>query len=119
MRRRQARAAEHAREPRVGERMNGRTVACGFAVAFAAGLGLFVAPREAQATREYAKKEGKECAFCHISEKGSGPRTPKGREYEANGHQFGMKSWSSDGNEQKFLRASSAIVAQWYAEANR
>src|SRR5262245_1374154 len=78
-----------------------------------------VAPREALATREYAKAEGKECGYCHVSEKGSGPRNARGREYEANGHRFGVKSWSSDANEQKYLRASSAVVAQWYVEATR
>jgi hypothetical protein len=85
----------------------------------AVAVGTFVAPREALATREYAKAEGKECAYCHVSPKGSGPRNPTGQEYEANGHKFGVKSWSNAANETKFLRASSAIVAQWYAEANR
>jgi len=85
----------------------------------AVAVGTFVAPREALATREYAKAEGKECAFCHVSPKGSGPRNPTGQEYEANGHKFGVKSWSTDENRLKFLRASSAVVAQWYVEANR
>jgi hypothetical protein len=76
-------------------------------------------PGEALATKDYAKQEGKDCSYCHISDKGSGPRNAKGREYEANGHRFGVKSWSSDANEQKYLRASSAVVAQWYAEAMR
>lgn len=97
--------------------MNCRPLAWTLA-ALAAVLGAsLVAPREASAMKEYARKEGKDCAFCHISDKGSGPRNAKGREYEANGHQFGVKSWSSDANEQKFLRASSALVAQWYGEA--
>ena len=97
--------------------MSSRPLASLF-VAFAVVIaGTLVAPREANAMKEYARKEGKDCAFCHVSDKGSGPRNAKGREYEANGHQFGVKSWSSDANEQKFLRASSAIVAQWYGEA--
>jgi hypothetical protein len=99
--------------------MNPRPVLSGIAIVLAAALASFAAPREALATKEYAKKEGKDCGFCHIAEKGSGPRTAKGREYEANGHQFGVKSWTSDANEQKYLRANSAVIAQWYAEAAR
>lgn len=99
--------------------MIARSLVCAGAVLAATVIGLVASPREAQATREYAKAEGKECGYCHISDKGSGPRNEKGREYEANGHRFGVKSWSSDATEQKFLRASSAIVAQWYAEAGR
>jgi hypothetical protein len=99
--------------------MNTRKLPPAVAIVVAALCAIFASPREAAATREYAKAEGKDCAYCHISEKGSGPRTPKGREYEANGHKFGVKSWSSDANEQKYLRASSAVVAQWYAEAVR
>jgi len=96
-----------------------RPVVCVLAVALAVIVAVLVTPGEALATKEYAKKEGKDCGFCHIAEKGSGPRTAKGREYEANGHQFGVKSWTSDANEQKFLRANSAVIAQWYAEATR
>jgi hypothetical protein len=98
--------------------MTNRPVACLVAVLAAAILGV-ASPREALATKEYAKKESKDCSFCHVSEKGSGPRNAKGREYEANGYRFGVKSWSSPANEKKFLRATSAIVAQWYAEAAR
>lgn len=99
--------------------MKTRAVASALAVLCAAAFGTLVSPREALATKEYAKKEGKDCSFCHISDKGSGPRTAKGREYEANGHLFGVKSWTNDANEQKYLRASSAVIAQWYAEATR
>jgi hypothetical protein len=99
--------------------MKARPAASALAVALAATLAVFVSPREALATKEYAKKEGKDCGFCHISDKGSGPRTAKGREYEANGHLFGVKSWTNDANEQKYLRANSAVIAQWYAEASR
>jgi len=99
--------------------MTARPLACLFAALAAVAVGTLCAPREALATREYAKAEGKECAHCHVSPKGSGPRNPTGQEYEANGHKFGVKSWSSDDNRLKFLRASSAVVAQWYAEAGR
>jgi len=99
--------------------MTARPLACLFAALAAVAVGTLMAPRDAFATREYAKAEGKECAHCHVSPKGSGPRNPTGQEYEANGHKFGVKSWSSDENRLKFLRASSAVVAQWYAEAGR
>jgi hypothetical protein len=99
--------------------MRSRSVACVVAAALAATLGSLVSPRTALATRDYAKAEGKDCGYCHVSDKGSGPRNPKGREYEANGHKFGVKSWSCDANEQRFLRANSAIVTTWYAEAAR
>jgi hypothetical protein len=99
--------------------MNPRPAASVLAVVLAAALGVVVTPGEALATKEYAKKENKDCGFCHISDKGSGPRTAKGREYEANGHLFGVKSWTNDVNEQKYLRANSAVIAQWYAEATR
>ena len=100
-------------------RVKARPLACLSAVLAAVAAGTFVAPREALATREYAKAEGKECAHCHVSPKGSGPRNPTGQEYEANGHKFGVKSWSSDENRLKYLRASSAVLAQWYAEAGK
>lgn len=99
--------------------MNTRPVACAVAVLAAVVLGTLVAPRDALATREYAKAEDKECAYCHVSPKGSGPRNATGQEYEANGHRFGVKSWSSDENRRKYLRASSAVLAQWYAEAGK
>ena len=77
------------------------------------------APPVAVALPEYAEKEAKDCSHCHVNPKGAGPRNAAGREYEANGHVFGAKSWSSDENQQQFLRASSALVATWYAEAER
>ena len=74
-----------------------------------ASLLAFTAP--AKATREYARKEGKDCIHCHISDQGSGPRNERGKEYEANGHKFGVSSWSSEENKQKYLRARSALLA--------
>lgn len=90
-------------------------------LALAAGLAgaVVLDAGPAAAMQEYAKKEGKECSFCHLNPKGAGPRNAKGREYEANGHVFGAKSWTSEANEKLFLRASSAVLAQWYAEADR
>ncbi len=103
------------REPR----MNARTIAVVPLLVVAAALGVFVSPREALATREFAKKENKPCAFCHVSPRGGGPRNQTGRDYEANGYAFAVKTWSSDDNQQKYLRANSAVIAQWYAEADR
>lgn len=99
--------------------MRTRPFPCLCAVLASLALAAIASPRDALATKDYAKKEAKDCSFCHINPKGSGPRNAKGREYEANGYVFGVKSWSSDANEKKFLRATSAIVAQWYSEAAR
>jgi len=96
-----------------------RFSACALAVALAAAAALVASPREALATRTFAKKENKPCAFCHISPKGGGPRNETGRDYEANGYAFATKTWSSDDNQQKYLRANSALIAQWFAEADR
>lgn len=73
----------------------------------------------ASATQDYAKKESKDCSHCHVNPKGAGPRNAAGREYEANGHRFGVKSWTSDAHRDRFLRASAAMSATWYAEALR
>ncbi|MCE9638313.1 MAG: hypothetical protein K8T90_21640 [Planctomycetes bacterium] len=89
------------------------------ALSVALAAAVVVGTEPAAAMQEYAKKEGKECSFCHLNPKGAGPRNAKGREYEANGHLFGVKSWTNEANEKLFLRASSALVAQWYAEADR
>jgi vacuolar-type H+-ATPase subunit E/Vma4 len=99
--------------------MNARTIAAIPLVVVAAAVGVLASPREALATRVFAKKEGKACAFCHVNPKGGGPRNATGRDYEANGYAFAVKTWSSDENQQKYLRANSAIIAQWYAEADR
>lgn len=88
-------------------------------VPLAAAAALTALAPPAGATQEYAKREGKECSHCHVNEKGGGPRNANGREYEANGHVFGAKSWSSDGNRAKYLRACSALLATWYGEAAR
>lgn len=71
------------------------------------------------ALQDYAKREGKECGHCHVNPKGAGPRNEVGQEYEANGHRFGVKSWSDDASRRKFLRASSALLSGWYAETER
>lgn len=78
-----------------------------------------VAAPPARATKEFAKKENKDCGHCHVSDKGAGARNAIGKEYEANGYRFGVKSWSSDANRDQFLRANSARLATWYAECER
>jgi hypothetical protein len=42
----------------------------------------------AEAKPEYARKEKKDCAFCHTNPKGGGARNAKGDEYARNGHKF-------------------------------
>ena len=76
-------------------------------------------PSPAQATKEYARNEGKDCSHCHISDKGSGPRNATGKEYEANGYRFGVESWSSSENRAKYLRAKAALMSTSYGEADR
>lgn len=75
--------------------------------------------RPAAATQDYAKAEGKDCGHCHVDPRGAGPRNATGQEYEANGHRFGVQSWTGDETRKKFLRASSALNATWYGEAAR
>ena len=89
-------------------------VAIGFAVS-----AVWLPSGPVLATQEYAKKESKECGFCHVSPKGAGPRNGQGREFEANGHRFGVKSWTTDATRDKYLRSQSALGATWYAEAAR
>ena len=87
-------------------------------LAFAALVGLGSASSTpAHATKEYARKEKKDCTFCHINDKGAGARNAKGREYEANGYKFGVKSWTNDVNLGAYLRANSAYAATWYTES--
>jgi hypothetical protein len=87
----------------------------------AAGLAAsaFVDLPAAEATQDYAKKESKDCSHCHLNPKGAGPRNAAGREFEANGHRFGVKSWTSDAVRDKYLRACAALSSRWYAEAAR
>lgn len=90
-------------------------------LAGAVGLAVsaLLAPSPALATQEYAKKEAKDCSHCHVNPKGAGPRNAAGREFEANGHRFGVKSWTSDAVRDKYLRACAALGSRWYAEASR
>ena len=68
-----------------------RTIIVGASVVLAAAVlfaGLLAAPRSASALPAYAAKEGKACGYCHVNPAGGGPRTAKGKQYEANGHKF-------------------------------
>ena len=68
-----------------------RTIIVGASAALAAAVllaGLVAAPRSATALPAYAAKEGKACGYCHVNPAGGGPRTAKGKQYEANGHKF-------------------------------
>jgi hypothetical protein len=49
---------------------------------------LVAASQNAQATPQYAAKEGKPCGYCHVNPGGGGPRNAKGKQYQANGHKF-------------------------------
>ena len=49
---------------------------------------LVAVPRSATALPAYTQKEGKPCGYCHVNPTGGGPRTEKGKEYQANGHKF-------------------------------
>jgi hypothetical protein len=63
----------------------GGSVALAAAVLFAGSIG---APRSASALPAYSQKEGKACGYCHVNPAGGGPRTAKGKQYQANGHKF-------------------------------
>lgn len=80
---------------------------------------IVLSPPPAHATKEFAKRENKDCGHCHVSDKGAGARNATGKEYEANGYRFGVKSWSSDANRDKYLRANAARLATWYRECER
>ena len=58
------------------------------AAAFVLAAMLAVAPKSANALPAYAAKEGKACGYCHVNPAGGGPRTAKGKQYEAHGHSF-------------------------------
>ena len=66
------------------------------ALAMALGLSLVAPSRAAEAKPEYAKKEGKECAYCHVKPGGGGPRNEKGNEYAANNHKFLATGYGED-----------------------
>jgi hypothetical protein len=92
-----------------------------------AGLALSVPARPAEAKPEYAKKEGKDCAFCHVNPKGGGPRNAKGDEYVKNGRKFPPapggfgedKAFSNENNGKAFEFVRKALEIQHYADAAR
>ena len=97
------------------------------AAALTAGLALAVPAKPAEARPEYAKKEGKECAYCHVNPKGGGPRNAKGDEYFKNGKKFltpagGFgedKAFSTEATGKAFDLVRKALDCQHYADAAR
>jgi len=57
---------------------------------FAVGaiVGLIAIGSTAQAKPEYARKEKKACAYCHVKEEGGGPRNPRGVYYAMHAKSF-------------------------------
>src|SRR5438132_9524758 len=53
-----------------------------------AGLGLLAACGQVQARPEYARKEMKVCAYCHINPNGGGARNPRGIYYFTHAKSF-------------------------------
>src|SRR5262245_39816498 len=78
---------------------------------------------DAHARPEYAKKEGKECSFCHVNPKGGGPRNAKGDEYAKNGHKFLAQgfgqdaAFSSEANGKAFDLVQKAISFEHWSDA--
>src|SRR6266513_3163510 len=58
------------------------------AVSSFAGLGLLAACGQIQARPEYARKEMKVCAYCHINPNGGGARNPRGIYYFTHAKSF-------------------------------
>ena len=48
----------------------------------------FAADRPVAARPEFARREGKACAYCHINPRGGGPRNERGLEYARNDFRF-------------------------------
>lgn len=69
------------------------TALLGGAVAFAAailitGIMIAVAPRQAQATPQYAGQTSKPCGFCHQNPGGGGKLKPAGEKFKAKGYKL-------------------------------
>jgi hypothetical protein len=95
-------------------------------------LGAIVARPErtlprAEAKPEYARKEKKDCAFCHTSAKGGGARNAKGEEYAKNGHKFPPvaggfgedKAFANEANGKAFELVRKAIEIGHWSDAYR
>jgi len=91
--------------------------------ALCASLVLSAASRDAVAKPEYAKKEGKECAYCHVKAAGGGPRNEKGNEYAKNGHKFPAAGFGEDNaftteaNGKAFGLVRKAVFLEHWADA--
>src|ERR1051325_318626 len=60
-----------------------RLLSTAFAIS---GVALFATA--SQAKPEYARKENKPCAYCHVNPAGGGPRNPRGVYYGMHNHTF-------------------------------
>ena len=58
---------------------------CGFLIFTIGIFGLAVSGQKAGAFPAYSKKEGKNCAFCHVNVSGGGKRNATGKWYKAHG----------------------------------
>jgi hypothetical protein len=56
--------------------------------ALAVASALALPSGDASAKPEYAAREKRDCSYCHVNPKGSGPRNAKGIEYQKNGFKF-------------------------------
>ena len=76
---------------------------------------------------EFAKKEGKDCAFCHVNPRGGGPRNDKGNEYQKNGFKFPVEkkgygedgAFSTESAGKAFARVRDAIGLTFWSDALR
>ena len=74
-----------------------------FLVAASAVVGFVAFTSNAQAKPEYARKEKKACAYCHIKEEGGGPRNPRGVFYA-------MHAKSFEGYDEAKVMGANAII---------
>lgn len=78
----------------------------------------------AHARPEFAKKEGKECAYCHKSPKGGGPLNDTGEVYRKNKHSFPPEpkgfgpdgAFSSENNAKAFALLQQIVAIPHYPE---
>jgi len=89
------------------------------ALAAAAAAAVPAAVPPAAAREEFAKREDRQCIFCHLAEKGGGPRNENGKLFEANGFTFARDTWSGEPAKAAYRRAVAAYRATHYAEVAR
>jgi hypothetical protein len=77
---------------------------------------LCTSARDAQAKPEFSKKEGKDCAYCHVNPKGGGARNEKGIEYQRNGFKFSAEG-KGFGEDKAFKNEANAKVFEYVRAA--